>query len=99
MPAKPTKIADEAPWSAKMTEYDEAHFATYFNVLEAVADGVGQSEICKAVFGIDADVEPVRARLCFESHWRRAKWMMGTGYRLLLENPCGIEIPRIRQQH
>lgn len=77
-------IADEAPWSDAINAYDEAQFRLYLRLLDAVEAKASNSEICKILFGIDAEREPTRAQKCLESHLRRARWMTEHGYRELL---------------
>lgn len=85
-------IADEAPWSDAINAYDEAQFRLYLRLLDAVEAKASNSEICKILFGIDAEREPTRAQKCLESHLRRARWMTEHGYRELLHRD-GIAKP------
>ena len=78
-------IADEVPWSETVTEYDEVHFVTYFQLLDAEKDGATQQEMARIVLGIDPAKEPERARKALESHLARARWMTEHGYRDLLK--------------
>jgi hypothetical protein len=78
------EIADEVPWSDKLTDYDERHFIVYLRLLDASADGATEDEMSRIVLGIDATKEPQRARKALESHLRRARWMTEHGYRHLL---------------
>ena len=77
-------VADEAPWSEGINAYDEPQFRLYLRLLDAVAAKASNIEICKILFGIDAEREPARAQKCLESHLRRARWMTEHGYRELL---------------
>ena len=99
MPVKPARIANEAPCAATVTDYDEAHLPTYIRLLDAIRVGASQKEICKVLFEIDADLEPERARLCFETHRKRAQWMTEKGYRLLLNKIGSIAPPRRKRRH
>ena len=78
-------IADEVPWSEKVTPYDEAHFAAYLRLLDATAAGASDADMCRLVLGIDATKEPERAKRVLASHLRRARWMTEHGYRHLLQ--------------
>jgi len=78
------EIADEAPWSDRVTAYDEAHFVVYVRLLDARADGASDEEMCRIVLGIDPAKEPARAYKALRSHLDRAVWMTETGYRDLL---------------
>ncbi len=86
MPASdpPSAIADDVPWSEKITLYDEAHFVTYLRLLDASAAGACDAEMCRIVLGIDPVKEPDRAKRALDSHLRRARWMTEQGYRQLL---------------
>ena len=77
-------LADEVPWSDKVTSYDEAHFVTYLRLLDATAEGASEEEMSHLVLGIDPTKEPQRARRALASHLKRARWMTETGYRDLL---------------
>lgn len=81
---KASLIADEAPWSDGLTEYDHAHLVVYARLLDAQADGAAEEEIIRAVLEMDPKSEPDRARRCLASHLRRARWMHDRGYRQLL---------------
>jgi len=85
MIASQSLIADEAPWSDQINAYDEAQFRLYLRLLDAVDAKASNTEICKVLFGIDAEREPVRAQKCIQSHLRRARWMTEHGYRELLQ--------------
>jgi hypothetical protein len=68
----------------RVNSYDERHFVTYLRLLEADAEGADWCEIVAVIFGLDAGSEPDRARLVYDSHLARAKWMTEVGYRHLL---------------
>jgi Uncharacterized conserved protein (DUF2285) len=77
-------VADAGPVGPAFTCYDEEHLITYLRLLDADAQGADWREVAKIVLHIDPAREPHRARLAFESHLARAKWMTEDGYRLLL---------------
>lgn len=77
-------VADEAPRSEQITDYDRLHLTTYARLLDADADGACDEEIIRLVLLIDPSREPDRANRCFASHMRRARWMSERGYRHLL---------------
>jgi hypothetical protein len=79
------KAADVAPTGPTLTKYDEELAITYVRMLDADKAGADWREVARIVLGIDADSEPDRARLAFETHLARAKWMAHTGYRILLK--------------
>jgi hypothetical protein len=77
-------IADEAPKSAALTTYDREHVSVYIRLLDAEADGADWMEASLTVLRIDPIREPARARLAWETHLSRAKWMAESGYSQLL---------------
>ena len=76
-----TKFNDQAPDTPHVTEYDERHHRTYWRLLDAVAENADWREAVRIIFGIDAAAEPERARLVYDTHLARARWMSETGYR------------------
>lgn len=84
MPSDP-KIADFAPNAPQLTLYDEQHAVTYMRLLDAEADNADWREVARIVLGIDATLDPDRARRTFESHLARAKWAARHGFRHLLQ--------------
>lgn len=84
--SQPTpQLADEPPWTDDLTAYDEAHFTLYMRLLDAIAAGATEAEICSELLAIDASQEPARAHLRFESHERRARWFLTDGSRHLFD--------------
>jgi Uncharacterized conserved protein (DUF2285) len=77
-------VSDTAPTESVLTGYDEQHLVTYLRLLDAEAEGADWREVAKIVLHIDPDRETARARLAWESHLARAKWMTENGYRHLL---------------
>jgi hypothetical protein len=75
-------VADVAPTEAALTDYDKQHMITYMRVCDADQQGAD----CRIVLRIDPDTEADRARLAFESHLSRARWMTKQGYRHLLRS-------------
>lgn len=76
-------VADEVPWSDRLTEYDDRHHEFYVRLLEAQNEGLPKDDIARRILGIDPDAEPERARKAVESHMARAQWMGDVGYLLL----------------
>ena len=66
---------DVAPVGPIITAYDEEHIDTYLRVLNAVQDGADWREISRIVLHVDPNQDCERARLVFDSHLARAKWM------------------------
>lgn len=78
------EIADKAPESETITDYDRTQLRLYARLLDAEADGAGLLEIADLLFDIDAESEPERARKVHDSHLARAHWLAAQGYRNLL---------------
>ncbi|MCP1201088.1 DNA -binding domain-containing protein [Notoacmeibacter sp. MSK16QG-6] len=77
-------VADEVPWSDRITPYDEAHFAIYIRLLDAESEGADWREVARIVLGRDPSTHPEQTHHCWQDHLRRAKWMSETGYRMIL---------------
>lgn len=85
MPQSPRPlIADTPPANECVTVYDRAHLKLYLRLLDAEAEGAPLAEIARVLLGIDAEIEPERAKQVHESHLGRARWMTEHGYRDLL---------------
>jgi hypothetical protein len=57
---------------------------TILRLLDAANEGAEWREAVRIIFGLDPIDEPDRARLVYDSHLARARWMSQTGYRHLL---------------
>jgi Uncharacterized conserved protein (DUF2285) len=79
-----TAFEDRPPNSAELTAYDERHLATYLRLLDADEEGADWKEAVRIIFGLDPDREPQRARIVYDGHLARARWMTQSGYRHLL---------------
>ena len=77
---------DHPPAGDRITAYDERHFTTYLRLLDATNEAADWREVATILFGLDTAAEPDRARLVYDSHLERARWMTTQGYRHLLEN-------------
>ncbi|HEY8065836.1 MAG TPA: DUF2285 domain-containing protein [Methylosinus sp.] len=75
---------DRPPVTEHVNAYDERHLATYLQLLDAAEEGADWREVVAAIFGIDPEREPERAKSVHESHLARARWMSAAGYRQLL---------------
>jgi Uncharacterized conserved protein (DUF2285) len=83
-PSPDPHVADLAPEDDGLTDYDRKHFATYLRLLDAEAEGADWAEVARIVLRIDPSKQRGRARLAWESHLARAKWMTQHGYQHLL---------------
>lgn len=79
-----SKVADAAPTSDHLTDYDRTHMLIYIRMLDAANEGAAWQEVCSILFQIDADKEPQRARRVYDSHMQRAEWFSRSGYRDLI---------------
>jgi hypothetical protein len=79
-------VADVAPAGPTLTAYDEEHMITYMRVLDADQQEADWRDVSRIVLRIDPDNDADRARLAFESHLSRARWMTEQGYRHLLRS-------------
>jgi hypothetical protein len=84
MPPLDAKVAEKAPDEPALTAYDEQHAVTYARLLDAEADNADWRDVARIVLHIDPTMDPDRARLTFDSHLARAKWVARHGYRHLL---------------
>ena len=83
-PPRDPDVADVAPTDSVLTVYDEEHVITYLRLLDADGEGADWREVAELVLKIDPQHEHDRARLAFDTHLARAKWMTEHGYRHLL---------------
>ncbi|CAH0496429.1 hypothetical protein NVSP9465_01463 [Novosphingobium sp. CECT 9465] len=68
----------------ELMPYDLAHLETYLRLLDAAGDATASwEEVVAVLFGLDAALEPERARRVHDSHLARARWMSSEGYRQL----------------
>ena len=78
---------DQPPLLDRVGPYDRRHLTSYLRLLDAEAEGADWKEVVAVIFGLDAEKEPERAKLVYDSHLARAHWMTAKGYRHLLEPP------------
>ena len=45
-------VADEVPWSDRMTEYDDRHCETYIRLLHAESSGLSRDDMAQWILGI-----------------------------------------------
>jgi hypothetical protein len=77
-------VADTAPQEPSLVAYDREHLITYLRLLDADAEGADWREVATLVLHIDPATERDRARVAFDSHLSRARWMRDNGYEQLL---------------
>jgi len=84
--SKQVPIADEVPWSTKLTAYDEAHFVVYLCLLDAKAKGATDEEMVQIILEMDPAKSAESARRAMKSHLERTRWMTSEGYRGLFSD-------------
>jgi hypothetical protein len=84
-----TEIAMRAPNDADLTDYDRAHLVTYLRLLDAEADGASWEDAARLVLRADPGRGRDVARLQYETHAARARWMSREGYLKLLRPAHG----------
>ena len=72
------RIDDMAP-SGGATSYDRCHLMIYAALLDADETGLGWAESATRILGRDVASDREGARLCWESHLARARWIVGEG--------------------
>ena len=71
------------PDTPEVTDYDRAHLAVYLQLLDGDAAGAPWQDAVRLVLHLDPDADPAAARLCYDAHLARAKWMTRVGYKML----------------
>jgi hypothetical protein len=80
------EFEDRPPYSAGLTHYDQHHIFTYLRLLDAADEGADWREVFQIIFGAASAQEPVLARIIYDSHLARARWMTQSGYRHVLKS-------------
>lgn len=90
-----------APTLDRVTQYDVMHMLTYVILVDESGDGLeldeyqkrwhGQSPppwewMARKYLGRDPEIDPEKAKACYDSHLARAKWFHAEGMRLYLEH-------------
>jgi Uncharacterized conserved protein (DUF2285) len=83
----PAMLHDAPPEASQPTDYDWAHRIAYLRLLDAAADGADWREVATLVLGLDAAMDPDRAKAIWSAHLARAIWMRDHGYRDYLASP------------
>lgn len=78
-------VGEMAPNDPGLTDYDRAHLVTYVRLLDAEASGADWREAARHLLGADPDGRSDAARLSYETHANRARWMAKEGYLKLLQ--------------
>lgn len=86
-PTLSLEIRDLAPSGAVLTDYDREHAPLYIRMLDADQAQAAWEEVAKRLLRVDPEKDRDRARLRFETHLTRARWMRDEGYRQLVQDP------------
>ena len=78
-------LADIVVWSDQITLYDEQHFLTYARLLDADREDADWRDVARIILLLDPEKNPEGARQCWQTHLERAKWVVTTGYKQLLD--------------
>ena len=68
------------PDTPEVTDYDRAHLMIYLQLLDGDAAGATWQAAARLVLQLDPDADPASARLSYDAHLARAKWMTRVGY-------------------
>lgn len=79
-------IADQPPAGPLLTDYDRAHLKLYLRLLDADAERAPWEEVSRRLLDVDPARDRERARLRYETHLARARWMTDRGYLDLLRS-------------
>ena len=77
-------IADQPPTEPSVADYDRAHLKLYLRLLDADAERAPWEDVSRLLLDIDPTRDRERARLRYETHLARARWMSEQGYLDLL---------------
>jgi len=78
-------VAERAEWSEVITLYDRQHFLTYARLLSAERDKLDWREGVRQILRQDPDRDPRGARICWESHLERARWIETVGFKQAID--------------
>ena len=78
------EVAPRAPSGPELTDYDRAHLVTYLRLLDAEAAGAPWEEAARILLSADPAKGRDAARMQYETHAMRARWMAQEGYLDLL---------------
>jgi hypothetical protein len=78
-------VADTLVWSDKITLYDQEHFITYARLLDAEADEADWRDAARIILRLDLNKNLEVAKLCWQIHLDRAKWISTTAFQGLID--------------
>lgn len=80
-----TMIDPVAPSENTLTLYDRQHYLHYARLIDADNDGTDWQIAAAVILECDVARDPDTARLCFDSHLARARWIIGEGLDVILK--------------
>lgn len=81
-----SNVMSDLPNDDRITLYDRDQMGVYLSLLYAAGEGISIEAMAREILGLDPDKDPNRAIATVESHLARARWLAGSGYKLLLES-------------
>jgi hypothetical protein len=78
------QIREIAPSDA-VSEYDRSQLMIYAELLDADSRGITWQQGASEILGIDPAADVDAARLCWDSHLERARWIIGEGLASAIE--------------
>ncbi len=78
-------VAERAEWSEVITLYDRQHFLTYARLLSAERDKLDWRDGVRRILQQDPDRDARAARICWESHLERARWIETVGFQQAID--------------
>lgn len=79
-------IRDQAPKGGALTDYDRAHAKLYVRMLDAEVAGAAWQDVAARLLDIEPARDGERAKLRYDTHLARARWLRDGGYAALLES-------------
>ena len=79
-----TMVDPVAPSEKALTLYDREHYLHYARLIDADNEGTDWQIAAAAILECDVARDPNAARLCFDSHLARARWIIGEGLDTIL---------------
>lgn len=73
-------IAERAPDTSFLTDYDRTHILTYARLLDAERDDYDWTDVAMEVLDLDVAADPGGAKSCWQSHLDRAHWFVDGGF-------------------
>ena len=74
-----------APSDGLLTLYDRKHFLTYARLIDAANEGMDWKLAVSSILQRDVVGDPDAAKLCYDSHLARARWIVSEGLEGILK--------------